>query len=231
MDNLVEVLDKGYVRLVDHMGNDLTVSNTARTSFAKEKDELDEKDQKLISFLVDHNHASVFRHNVFTFEVHAPLMVVRQWYKHAVAASAWDDQNGWNENSRRYITEDEEFYVPENFFAAPENKKQGAGGIVDFDTNGAYRHKLLKHQEDGKRLYEEAMADGIAPEQARLFLPAYGLYVTFRWTASLNAVLNFLGQRLDNHAQWEIRQYANAMVPIIKEIVPVTYAAWEAKSG
>ena len=77
-DNLVEVLDNGYVRLVDHMGNDLTVSNTARTSFAKEKDKLDEKDENLISFLVDHNHASVFRHNVFTFEVHAPLMVVRQ---------------------------------------------------------------------------------------------------------------------------------------------------------
>lgn len=226
MDNLVNVLDKGYVRLVDHMGNDLTVSNTARTSFAKEKSVLDAKDEKLIHFLVDDNHASVFRHNVFTFEVRAPLMVVRQWYKHAVAASSWDDQNGWNENSRRYITEDEEFYIPEEFFATPENKKQGAGGAVDPDTNAIYRQKLLKHQEASKALYEEAMDSGVAAEQARLFLPAYGLYVTFRWTCSLNALFNFLAQRLDGHAQWEIRQYANAMKPMVREIIPVT---WDAK--
>ena len=146
--------------------------------------------------------------------------------KHAVAASSWDDQNGWNENSRRYITEDEEFYVPDNFFAAPENKKQGAGGEVDVDTNAIYRQKLLKHQEAGELLYEEAMQAGIAAEQARLFHPAYGLYVTFRWTASLNSVMNFFALRLDPHAQWEIRQYAEAMKPMVQSIVPVAYEAF-----
>ena len=221
-----EVLDKGYIRLVNVMGDDLTVVNTARTSFAKEKTVLEPGDEKLINYLIKNKHDSCMRHNVFTFEVHAPLMVVRQWYKHAVAASSWDDQNGWNENSRRYITEDEEFYVPEHFLSAPENKKQGAGGEVDADTNAIYRRRLELHQAEGTRLYEEAMASGVAAEQARLFLPAYGLYVTFRWTASLNAVLNFLELRLDEHAQWEIRQYANAMRPMIEEFVPVTYAAF-----
>lgn len=221
-----EVLDKGYVRLVDHMGDDLTIVNTARTSFAKESQELTPADEKLINFLIKNKHDSCMRHNVFTFEVHAPLMVVRQWYKHAVAASSWDDQNGWNENSRRYITEDEEFYVPTNFFAAPENKKQGAGGVVDVDTNAIYRQKLLKHQEAGEMLYEEAMSAGIAAEQARLFLPAYGLYVTFRWTASLNSVMNFFALRLDPHAQWEIRQYAEAMKPMVQSVVPIAYQAF-----
>ena len=77
--NKVDVLDKGYVRLVDHMGNDLTIVNTARTSFAKEKLEMDTSDEKLVAFLIKNKHDSCMRHNVFTFEVHAPLMVVRQW--------------------------------------------------------------------------------------------------------------------------------------------------------
>lgn len=224
--NKVDVLDKGYVRLVDHMGNDLTIVNTARTSFAKEKLEMDTSDEKLVAFLIKNKHDSCMRHNVFTFEVHAPLMVVRQWYKHAVAASSWDDQNGWNENSRRYITEDEEFYIPAEFFAAPENKKQGAGGAVDADTNAIYRQKLLKLQEQSEQLYLEAMQAGIAAEQARLFLPAYGLYVTFRWTASLNSVMNFFALRLDPHAQWEIRQYAEAMKPLVREVVPLAFDAF-----
>lgn len=221
-----DVLDKGYVRLVDYMGDDLTIVNTARTSFAKESQELTLADEKLINFLIKNKHDSCMRHNVFTFEVHAPLMVVRQWYKHAVAASSWDDQNGWNENSRRYITEDEEFYVPEHFFAAPENKKQGAGGEVDQDTNAIFRRQLMLHQIEGERLYTEAMQAGVAAEQARLFLPAYGLYVTFRWTASLNAVMNFFALRLDPHAQLEIRQYAEAMKPMVQSIVPVAYQAF-----
>lgn len=224
--NKVDVLDKGYVRLVDHMGDDLTIVNTARTSFAKEKLKMDASDEKLVAFLVKNKHDGCMRHNVFTFEVHAPLMVVRQWYKHAVAASSWDDQNGWNENSRRYITEDEEFYVPAEFFSTPENKKQGAGGAVDADTNAIYRQKLLKLQEQSEQLYLEAMQAGIAAEQARLFLPAYGLYVTFRWTASLNSVMNFFSLRLDSHAQWEIRQYAEAMKPLVREVVPLAFDAF-----
>jgi thymidylate synthase (FAD) len=91
----------GYVRLVDTLGSDLSVVNAARVSYDKESTELSERDQKLIRFLLKENHTSPFRHAAITFEVYAPLMVARQWWKYAVASSHIDDQNGWNESSRR----------------------------------------------------------------------------------------------------------------------------------
>lgn len=137
-----------------------------------------------------------------------------------------DDQSGWNESSRRYVTENEEFYVPAQFFGAPANKKQGAGDPIDKDINTAARYLLVEHQVRGLELYEAAMESGIAPEQARLFLPAYGLYIRWRWTVSLNALMHFLDQRLDDHAQFEMRQYAQAIEPMVKEQYPMVYAAW-----
>lgn len=223
---MFNVLDNGYVRLISHMGDDLTVANTARVSFDKEKLVLEDTDKKLISFLVKNKHDSCLRHNAMTFEIYAPLMVARQWWKHTVASSHLDDQEGWNESSRRYITENEVFYVPDNFLSAPENKKQGAANAVDKDTNAIYRQRLLLAQEKAVADYEEAMAAGIAPEQARLFLPAYGLYVRWRWTASLNALMNFLSLRLDAHAQSEIREYANVVNSLVQEHFPITHAAW-----
>ena len=222
----VNVLDKGYVRLVDHMGSDLTVANTARVSFDREKLVFEDTDKKLVTFLVKNKHDSCLRHNVMTFEIYAPLMVARQWWKHTVASTHLDDQEGWNESSRRYLTENEMFYVPDHFLAAPENKKQGAGDAVDDDTNAIYRQRLIKAQEKAVMDYEEAMEAGIAPEQARLFLPAYGLYVRWRWTASLNALMNFFSLRLDGHAQSEIRAYANSMKPMVQQHFPITYDAW-----
>ena len=90
----VNVLDKGYVRLVDHMGSDLTVANTARVSFDKEKLVFEDTDKKLVTFLVKNKHDSCLRHNVMTFEIYAPLMVARQWWKHTVASTHLDDQEG-----------------------------------------------------------------------------------------------------------------------------------------
>ena len=209
------------------MGSDLTVVNTARVSFDKESFDLDQKDEKLINYLVKHKHDSCLRHCVVTFEVYAPLMVARQWYKHSVSSTHWDDQNGWNESSRRYITENEEFYVPDHFSAAPSNKKQGAGDPVDEETNAYWRKKLMRHQADGLYYYNQALDAGIAPEQARLFLPAYGMYVRWRWTGSLNSIMNFLQLRLDGHAQSEIQSYAAAVEQIVAPIYPVTYAAWK----
>ena len=106
--------DKGYVRLVDVLGNDLSIVNAARVSYDKESNEFENKDEKLINFLIREGHTSPLRHAALTFEIYAPLMVARQWWKYAVASSQIDDQNGWNESSRRYITEKEEFYIPEN---------------------------------------------------------------------------------------------------------------------
>ena len=117
MSNKIDVLDKGYVRLVDTMGNDLSIANAARVSYDKESKtredgSLNINDQRLIKFLWNERHTSPFRHAAMTFEVYAPLFVARQWWKHAVASTHIDDQNGWNESSRRYITENEEFYIP-----------------------------------------------------------------------------------------------------------------------
>ena len=222
----ISVLDHGYVRLVDHLGNDLTVVNTARVSFDKESYFLSEKDQRLINYLVKHKHDSCFRHCVMTFEVYAPLMVGRQWWKHGIASSHVEDQHGWNESSRRYVTENEEFYIPAQCLVAPVNKKQGAGDPISDNTNLTFKTLLADHQQKGLGLYNQAMEAGIAPEQARLFLPAYGLYIRWRWTVSLNALMHFLDQRLDDHAQFEIRQYAQAIEPMVKEQYPMVYAAW-----
>ena len=130
----IDVLDKGYVRLVDTMGTDLSVANAARVSYDKESilredGSLIIADQRLIKFLWNEKHTSPFRHAAMTFEVYAPLFVARQWWKHTVASTHIDDQNGWNESSRRYITEKEEFYIPKgsDWRSKPENSKQGSG--------------------------------------------------------------------------------------------------------
>lgn len=225
MESQKKVLDKGYVRFVDKLGDDLSVVNAARVSYDKESSELSERDKKLIKFLIRENHTSPFRHAAITFEIYAPLMVARQWWKYAVASSHVDDQNGWNESSRRYITENEEFYIPMpgEWRSAPENSKQGSGEPVNVEIGAKYYKSLLDITEKSMELYKDALSDGVAPEQARLLLPAYSMYVRWRWTVSLQGVMTFLNQRLPHDAQSEIREYAEAVEEIIKEVFPVTY--------
>lgn len=224
-----QVLDKGYVRLVNSWGSELDVANSARVSYDKESAELTDKDIKLIQFLVRDKHDSTLRHCGFTFEVYAPLMIARQWYKHTVASTHVEDQLGWNESSRRYITENEEFYIPkgDQWRSKPENSKQGSGALLSSDIGGYYTNKLYDTVQASMKLYEEAMEAGIAPEQARLFLPAYGMYVRWRWTTSLNSVLHFLSLRLGHGAQSEIVDYANIVNDLVKEKFPITTSAWE----
>ena len=207
----IEVLDKGYVRLVDSMGDDLSIVNAARVSYDKESTEFNERDGRLMDFLLEHGHESPLRHAALTFEVYAPLLVARQWWKYAVASTHVDEQNGWNESSRRYITENEEFHIPAAWRLAPENSKQGSGDDIDIEQSIVWSHRLRKYIEQGESLYHDALNEGLAPEQARLFLPAYGMYVRWRWTTSLASVIHFLKQRLAHDAQYEITQYANAV--------------------
>ena len=223
------VLDKGYIRLVNSWGTELDIVNSARVSYDKESDNLTDKDTGLINFLVKHKHDSTLRHCGFTFEVYAPLMIARQWYKHAVSSSHVEDQLGWNESSRRYVTENEEFYIPnaDQWRSKPENSKQGSGDPVSFFEGQTFTNELIDYIEYGNGLYQKAMDQGIAPEQARLFLPAYGMYVRWRWTTSLNAVLHFLSLRMGHGAQSEIVSYAEAVNEIVKEKFPITTAAWE----
>lgn len=223
----IDVLDDGYVRLVDYMGNDISAVNAARVSYDKEVEELSDKDKRLLSFLAREEHTSPFRHAVVSFEVYAPLFVARQWWKYAVGSTHVDDQNGWNESSRRYITEDEQFYVPlsNQWRSKPENSKQGSGEPVDEELGQFYFAQLINTIDSGTALYHKAIDDGIAPEQARLFLPAYGMYVRWRWTASLQSVVHFISQRIEHDAQYEIQQYAIAVRDLTKRVFPDTMDA------
>ena len=223
----VSVLDEGYVRLVDVLGDDLSVVNAARVSYDKESTEFTEKDGKLINFLLREKHTSPFRHAALTFEVYAPLFVARQWWKYAVASTHVDEQNGWNESSRRYITEEEKFYIPlpNEWRSKPANSKQGSGEPVDEQIGAKHFHRLAEMVVAGTEAYHDAMNDGVAPEIARLFLPAYGMYVRWRWTVSLQGVLTFLDQRLEHDAQYEIQKYAEAVLSLTKDAFPQTIAA------
>lgn len=218
-ENTVQVFD-GYVKLHDVMGSDLTVVNAARVSYNKKKDQLDEKDRRLIQFLAEHGHTSPFRHATLQFEVYAPLMVARQWWKYVVGSDHVMD--GWNESSRRYITEECEFYIPKasEWRSVPENKKQGSGDVLGLELGFELTNALHQHVTEATALYEWAMSMGACAEQARMFLPAYSMYVRWYWTASLQSVAHLLQQRLDHASQWEFQQYAKAVHELAKQHFP-----------
>lgn len=228
MNDKISVLDNnGYVRLVDVMGSDLTVVNSARCSYAKESAELSERDIRLIKFLAREQHTSPFRHAIAQFEIYAPLMVARQWWKYIVGSAhqegTGDSLDAWNESSRRYITEELTFYIPraDEWRSAPENSKQGSGEPIETDRGVKFNYELRKYIQYGEYLYDLALESGICAEQARLFLPAYGMYVRWYWTASLQSIAHFLAQRLEHDAQVEIQAYAKAILTLIEPRFPV----------
>lgn len=223
----IDVLDKGYVKYDKHMGGDLDVVNSAKVSFDRSSASFEDKEARLLAFLVKDEHTSTFRHSAITLEVYAPLLTARQWFKYAVASSHVEEQFGWNESSRRYVTENIEFYVPgvSEWRSAPDNKKQGSGEPVSLLKGMQLTSALEAIQEQGENLYNQAIDLGVAPEQARLFLPAYGLYVRWRWTFSLGAGLHFLHQRLAHDAQREIFEYAVAVKNILAVHFPHAVAA------
>jgi len=222
MNEMINVLDKGYVRLTNVMGSDLSVVNSARVSYDKESTELTEGDTRLIRFLAREGHTSPFRHATVQFEMYTPLMVARQHWKYVVGSDHTMD--AWNESSRRYVTEEPAFYIPKEgeWRSAPENSKQGSGDFLDESVGDDLTYNLIKHVKASEELYELAMAQGIAAEQARLFLPAYGMYVRYYWTASLQSVAHFLNQRLAHDSQVEIQEYAKAVYELVKPHFPVS---------
>lgn len=230
--NKVEVLDKGYVILTDHMGDDASVVNAARVSFDKQTalqpdGSLADRDQRLMNYLVRNKEFSVFRHATLQFEMYMPLMVARQYWKYIVGSSHIDDGTCMNESSRRYITEDPTFYTPafNEWRGAPADKKQGSGQPMDERLGNLATLDLINFLEDGMALYDRWIASGMAPEQARLFLPAYGMYVRMRTTMSLAAFLHFLDERLAHRAQHEIFVYAQAMHDLVQPLFPETFKA------
>ena len=218
----INVLNNGYVRLRDVMGDDRTVANAARVSFDKRTEELDEKDERLIAFLAREGHDSPFRHASLQFEVYAPLMIARQWWKYVVGSDHVMD--AWNESSRRYITENEEFYIPQanEWRSYPDNVKQGSGEPLDSKFGEMATRDLESYIATGEMYYKRAINSGIAPEQARLFLPAYGMFVRWYWTASLQSVAHLIRQRTAPDAQYEFRLYAEAVKELAIEKFPVS---------
>ena len=221
----IDVLDKGYVRYVDHMGTDLSVVNAARVSFDKESMKFTDQDKRLIKFLAENEHSAPFRHAFVSLECYAPLMVARQWWKYVVGSDHTMD--AWNESSRRYVTEDVKFYIPHpgEWRSAPENKKQGSGDIVDTEIGMEMTQSLMDYCYDGEVRYEHAMNSGVCAEQARLFLPAYGMYIRWRWSTSLQSVCHFLNQRIAHDAQKEIQLYALAVNEIVRPLYPASIEA------
>lgn len=230
---MLQVLDKGYVRFVDKMGSDLSVVNAARVSFEKESAELNEKDVKLLRFLADHDHTSPFRHASMAIEVYAPLMVARQMWKYCVGASHVEDATVWNESSRRYVTEEPLFMElqADDFRRQSKDKKQGSEGCLEAGDAEALAKMLKNHQDLSINLYNYAISLGCPSEQARLFLPAYGMYVRWRWSGSLAMWLHMLDQRLHKDAQYENQQYARAIAELIKEHFPQSMQAWCSDGG
>lgn len=226
----IDVLNSGYVRLVDYMGNDAAIIDAARVSFDKEcipneDGTLAERDERLMRFLVERNEMSVFRHCTLKFEIYMPLMVARQYWKYIVAASHIDDGTCMNETSRRYVTEEPTFYIPslDQWREAPVNSKQGSGEQVDPRIGQIATNELMKYIDRGLEFYDYWMTMGICAEQARLFLPAYGMYVRVRSTMSLAALIHLLKERLDHGAQVEFQEYAKALRDLAKPLFPVAF--------
>lgn len=219
---MIRLFDTGYVKLHDVMGSDLTVANAARVSYDKKKDKMDDKDVRLIRFLAQHGHTSPFRHASLQFEVYAPLLVARQWWKYVVGSDHVMD--AWNESSRRYITEECEFYIPtsDEWRSAPDNKKQGSGELLPSDIGFELMATLDRYIQEGESLYNWAMDKGACAEQARLFLPAYAMYVRWYWTASLQSVAHLINQRMKGDAQFEFQEYAKAVYQLSHEKFPIS---------
>ncbi len=222
----IDVLDHGFVELVDALGSDLTVVNSARVSFGKRKTELSEGDEKLIKFLAEHKHWSPFRHVQLQFHCKVPEFVARQWYKHVVGI-AYSEMptvdHAWNEVSLRYVNASEfDFYTPDGFRTQSEDNKQASTDDCVSDPEDKLKSAYNHHCNGSLKLYQDLIASGVAREQARGVLPL-SIYTEYYWTASLQALVNFIKLRQHPGAQYEIREFADALEKLTKQVVPVSY--------
>lgn len=199
----VEVLDKGWIELQGIMGDDLAIVNAARVSFLGES-KGSEQDKKLLFYLLRHRHTSPFEMVEFKFRVRAPVVVWWQWSRHRT----WN----FNAQSGRYTPfQENDFYMPSTWRKQSPDNKQASEGEVEPEVAAALTRELVAHYDQGFALYEQALAAGVAREQARLFLPGFSLYYT--WVAKTDAhnLMHFLSLRMAPDAQEEIRAYAQAI--------------------
>lgn len=197
------------------MGNDLTVVNAARVSFQNHKEEMDEKDEKLIRYLAKHNHWTPFAHPQITLRIKAPVAIRTQFFKH---------KQGFVENevSRRYVSSPPEIYTPKQWRQASENKKQGSAGAAERSPMRDHVYDYAIQKAIG--CYNLLIADGICPEQARFVLPQ-AMFTEWYWTGSLAAYARFYKLRSSEDAQGEIQEYAEGIATIIRPLFPISWPA------
>lgn len=210
----------GFVRLDDFAADDLSVVNSARVSFNKRHEEMEDGDDKLISFLMNNRHGTPFEQNFFRFHVKAPIFVFREWHRHRIGVSI-------NEWSARYAEMKDEFYIP-----LPENVRvqKGKPGHYTFEPAPleqaeGFINALRLNCEDAFHTYRWMLHEGIAKEQARLVLPV-NTYSEMYWSCNARSLMNFLSLRNSPKAQWEIRQFAAALERFLQSVMPITADAF-----
>lgn len=216
----IKCLDKGFIRLVDYMGNDASIVQSARVSYGKGTKSVTE-DKGLIRYLMRHSHTSPFEMVEFKFHVKLPIFVARQWIRHRTA--------NVNEYSGRYSEMRDEFYIPEPEQIRTQsavNKQGRASEPMPSEESAKIIDKYEKIQKILFADYTDLLDTGLARELARINLPL-STYTEWYWKIDLHNLFHFLRLRLDVHAQYEIRVYAEAMAKIVKEIVPLAYEAFE----
>ena len=210
----------GKVEYVEHMGSDLTIVNSARVSFGVHKEELDERDIKLIKYLIKHKHTSTLEHNLITFRFKVPLFIRSQHHRHRT----WS----YNEISRRYTEVGLEFYEPAQFRTQHKSNRQASNDeLINPILASSDRADLAvkQHHFDSVRLFEELINLGVCREQARGVLPQ-NLYTEYYGTCNLSNLLKFIDLRSHDGAQWEIQQVAKACLEIAEDLYPITVAAY-----
>ena len=224
----IDVLDKGYVELVDTLGDDLTPVNAARVSFGGRSEEFTNKDRRLSKFLIKHKHFSPFRHQHIMVIIKAPEFVMRQWYKHVVGiettSSSASKDHAWNEISGRYV-EVEDYYYPEVWRKQSEDNKQASAGVLDDLQQKRMTACYNDYMNAVEHTYDKMIDAGMAKEQARIVLPL-SQYTQVWWTASFQSVMNFIELRDEPTSQVEIQEYARALKEIMLAKFPETTGLW-----
>ena len=224
----IDVLDKGYIEVVDKLGDDLTPVNAARVSFGGRSKEFTDKDKRLSKFLMKHKHFSPFRHQHVMMIIKAPEFVLRQWYKHVVGIETTSTHStkdhAWNEISGRYV-EVEDFYYPEVWRKQSEDNKQASEGQLEGIDSDVAKNIYEDHMRLTIQHYETLLMKGVAKEQARIILPL-SQYTQVWWTASFQSIMNFIELRDEPTSQVEIQEYARALKTIMLDVFPETTQLW-----
>lgn len=217
--NEVVVFEHGFVRLDAAMADDLSVVNSARVSFAVRREQMEEKDEGLIRFLMRDRHGTPYEHNSFRFHVRCPIFVAREWFRHRISS--------FNEESARYHKLEDDFYVPSPEAVRGQVGKPGAYTFEPVDENLA--HETI---DTFKRIYKELYAEymsmiekGVAKELARAILP-FGIFTQFYWTLNARSLMNFISLRNSTFAQYEIRVYAAVLEYFFAQQMPATYRSF-----